>query len=982
MGLRAHSLAAVVVVVAACREARQPADSTRAAPVMGAPQDARSLLSMGDAFYGRGEFDSARTLFLRARDRAAEGGDTLTEARALTQIGLASWRRGDYAEARVFGERAVALKISANLTNELAKSYNALGLLAHNQGRFAEAIDEYMHAERTAQEIGDSTWIAKARGNRGLVYSDIGDFSNARIGFDALRRHARAQSDTTLEANALNNLAMVDIRAGAARDALPLLFSALRLHRTIRNAVGEENALGQIGTAYEAMGDPQLAFAYLDSALLIAQRHGLRQQQSDDLQLIAELYDETGDRARSLDFLSRAAPLADSMGMRKIQGDIARAQARALVGLGDVHAGRARAVAATRFHAEAGATLEQLEDQLFVAELAQRDGAPGEADTSLSVARRLAASIDSHVARVELALGEASVAELSARPNDVLRSLGRVRADLARAPTGHDWEAPALAARAYARLGRLSEAASAGREAVRAVERVRSNLASGSLRSSFTAARAAVYANQVITLLRQGRTSDALAVADAARSRALLEHLAAAGQDSTRRGSTANLVAAEQLLRRIDQLVERLRVADPASPRRRTRLADDEAGFLSQQLAESRREYETLVRRANVADRRTSAITGAMLPHDGAIHESLRPGEALIEYLVTPARLITFIVSARGVRALEAPVTEEALSSRIRLARDLLSRRESESSMLDPVLRELYQTLIQPAVDAGLLQGSHTLVVVPHAALAYLPFAALLDPVTHQYLIERYDLLLEPSAASLVAARRSATTAGPRIASTSAFAPFPEELPGTRAEAVAVGGAARGARLYIGAGATERALRIALTTPGPVHVATHGVLNPRSPMFSRLEMVRPVVPRDSVAPTDDDGRLEVHELLDLTIRSPLVFLSGCETGAGAAWSTSFARGDDYATLAEAFLFAGARNVVSTLWRIEDRGAAVFAEAFYAGAARHDPIEALALAQRAMLVDREHASPYYWAAYVITGDGRPLSSQTRLAASVQ
>jgi CHAT domain-containing protein len=153
-------------------------------------------------------------------------------------------------------------------------------------------------------------------------------------------------------------------------------------------------------------------------------------------------------------------------------------------------------------------------------------------------------------------------------------------------------------------------------------------------------------------------------------------------------------------------------------------------------------------------------------------------------------------------------------------------------------------------------------------------------------------------------------------------------------------------------------------------------------MFSRLEVVRPSHASGAPVPGNDDGRLEVHELLDLTIRSPLVFLSGCETGVGAAWSTSFTRGDDYATLAEAFLFAGARNVVSTLWRIEDRSAALFATRFYADAPRHTPIEALARAQRAMLADGDHASPYYWAAYVLTGDGRRLTPQNPLAASVQ
>ena len=132
-----------------------------------------------------------------------------------------------------------------------------------------------------------------------------------------------------------------------------------------------------------------------------------------------------------------------------------------------------------------------------------------------------------------------------------------------------------------------------------------------------------------------------------------------------------------------------------------------------------------------------------------------------------------------------------------------------------------------------------------------------------------------------------------------------------------------------------------------MHVATHGVLNVRSPMFSRLELMRAAGSRASF---EDDGRLEVHELLDLTIRSPLVFLSGCETGAGAAWSTSFARGEDYATLAEAFLFAGARHRCFDL--VANRGPKRrgVCDGFYKEVGRRPPVEALARAQRALLKD--------------------------------
>jgi CHAT domain-containing protein len=146
-------------------------------------------------------------------------------------------------------------------------------------------------------------------------------------------------------------------------------------------------------------------------------------------------------------------------------------------------------------------------------------------------------------------------------------------------------------------------------------------------------------------------------------------------------------------------------------------------------------------------------------------------------------------------------------------------------------------------------------------------------------------------------------------------------------------------------------------------------------MFSRIELAA-----GGGMETENDGRLEVHELLGLTIESPLVFLSGCETGVGAAGSSSYAAGADYVMLAQAILYAGADNVVATLWRVEDRSAADFATAFYGELRSADPELALARAQRRMLADPAYRSPFHWAAYRISGGGGRLTGAATSAAA--
>ena len=106
-------------------------------------------------------------------------------------------------------------------------------------------------------------------------------------------------------------------------------------------------------------------------------------------------------------------------------------------------------------------------------------------------------------------------------------------------------------------------------------------------------------------------------------------------------------------------------------------------------------------------------------------------------------------------------------------------------------------------------------------------------------------------------------------------------------------------------------------------------------------------------------------------RSNLVFLSGCETALGRAGGTRFSPGDDYVTLAQAFLQSGVRNVVATLWRVDDDAAAIFAEHFYDELRTLPPAPALAAAQRRMSREARYAAPYFWAGYQLLGDGQPV-----------
>jgi len=274
-------------------------------------------------------------------------------------------------------------------------------------------------------------------------------------------------------------------------------------------------------------------------------------------------------------------------------------------------------------------------------------------------------------------------------------------------------------------------------------------------------------------------------------------------------------------------------------------------------------------------------------------------------------------------------------------------------------MRRLFRYLIAPVEASGLLAGKRRLLIAPHVELHYLPFAALVQPGTpERLLIERYVIEYVPSASVWLRLRARPTV--PTRGGVLALAPRAVHLPGSADEVAAIGRIhGDRARVLVGAGATEAAFRTLAPDQEIIHLATYGVLNKHNPLFSYVELG---------AGGGEDGRLEVHEVFGLTLKARLLVLSACQTGLGAGALTDVPPGDDWVGLSQAFLFAGASNVLATLWPVQDRATARLMERFYTELAEGKPeAEALAEAQRAALGARGTEHPFFWAGFaLVTG----------------
>ena len=160
-----------------------------------------------------------------------------------------------------------------------------------------------------------------------------------------------------------------------------------------------------------------------------------------------------------------------------------------------------------------------------------------------------------------------------------------------------------------------------------------------------------------------------------------------------------------------------------------------------------------------------------------------------------------------------------------------------------------------------------------------------------------------------------------------------------------------------------------------LHFATHGLVTaPRPDCPPRPALVT------SFGGPGSDGLLSFREIFDLKLDADVVILSACDTAGAATASASreagVMTGGNYALdgLVRAFVGAGARSVIASHWPVPDSYDAT--KRLISGLIQAKPGQPLAgaleTAQRGLMDDAQTSHPFYWAAFIILGDGaKPL-----------
>ena len=360
------------------------------------------------------------------------------------------------------------------------------------------------------------------------------------------------------------------------------------------------------------------------------------------------------------------------------------------------------------------------------------------------------------------------------------------------------------------------------------------------------------------------------------------------------------------------------------------------------------------------------------------IQQALAPSVMLLEYVIADPSSYCLTISRSGIRIVR-------LEGKARIEPLVAAYLKAAKAKL-PALAEgraLYDALLGPIRETA---QDRTIVIVRDGQLNLVPFDGLRDPSGH-FVVETRTVIYSPSATIfhlLVQEKQNPRTAQNALLAIGGV-PYSRspinrsgltrgddrgsftDLPSS-ADEVEIAQTAfskKESKLLLGTSATEAAFKAAkLAEYRVIHLAVHGFADPTFPDRAALVLL-------SDRAAGEDGFLQASEIVQLRLDADLVVLSACDTAVGPLQGQ-----EGIANLSKAFLLAGARTVVSTLWQIDDSSSLFLMKRFYSHLLeKQSPASALTAAKRDMLrTFGQKAVPYQWAAFIIEGAAtRPVFS---------
>lgn len=883
----------------------------------------KTLIARGNQFAQQGNFSLATTSFRIAREVAEQIDDRVGIALGLQNIGNMSTYQGDYEVALDYYQKSLALYQSLDDKPSIVDSLNAVGIAHLLLSNVDLALEYFQRALTANQGLNNPSVAASTMANIGTIIYEQGNYGLALEYFQKSLAVNEQMGDKTKTAAMLNNIGNVHLSQGNFDLAQDFYRRSLEL----REAVGDKPmiplALVNLGRVSRLQGDLNKAMEYFQKSLAIAQEINSKEDIEYAQAQIGEVAALQGDYKSALEYLQKSFSICEEIGQKT-------SSSRTLNNIGDIYAHQGDYAKALDYF-----------------------------DRAAAMARRY------------------NIREVI-------------------------WQSRVREAEAYKALSQFDKARLALDEAIGAIESLRDDVAGGAQQelSSFEN-KVSPYQIMVDLLVLQNRNEDALAYAERSKARALLNVLS-----SGRIQITKAMTASEQERER--EIDSKLVSLNSRIAREDSRPKPDAAGLaiLKSDLKQVRLEREAFQTTLYAVHPELRIKRGNISPLKIEEASDLLPDEnsALLEFVVTKDKTFLFVLSAEPAPATgpQTPggsrpqpksgaltttlkvytiaIKRDDLALRAEAFRTLLAKRDLR---FGKAATELYDLLMRPA--RAQLKNKNQLIIVPDDALWQLPFQTL-QTSNGRYLLEEAAIEYAPSLTVLrdmvkLNKKTIPTNSRPvsllaignpaigkqtidRIRTVDKDARL-EPLPEAEREVRILGQLYGNSEVFVGQDAREDRVKAEAGKFEILHLATHGVLNDASPMYSHL-----VFSHAEGSPSED-GLLEAWEMMKLDLKATLVVLSACDSGRGR-----IAAGEGIIGMSWALFVAGCPTAVVSQWKVDSASTTKLMIEFHKQLSnapggprrRMNVSRSLREAALKLMHTNEYRHPFYWAGFIVVGAG--------------
>ena len=373
---------------------------------------------------------------------------------------------------------------------------------------------------------------------------------------------------------------------------------------------------------------------------------------------------------------------------------------------------------------------------------------------------------------------------------------------------------------------------------------------------------------------------------------------------------------------------------------------------VSRGLDKVQQKYEDIVKKIAREDRKAAQLISVNTLNLGSLVSFLEPDEVVLSYYMSIQQCYLFLISSSGSRLKVIHWSPDDIAASVEGFRMAIQDRERQDFYV--LGQTLYDSLIAPVAKD--IAGKK-LIIIPSGRLKTLPFSALSNK--KRFLVEDFDITVLPNASTIQFTRtgRHLSASPSVLAFGNPDNPRVTRLPGTESEVNYLKKVYAQSAVFLGDDATETRAKESMGGFEIVHIASHGLFNYEFPLLSSLALT---------PDRENDGFLQVHELYNLNlVNTNLVVLSACETGL-----SQIKKNDDVIGLVRGFLYAGVPSTVASLWKVDDAATSLLMSNFHlllkVGNTKE---EALRKAQLQLLKNPDTAHPFYWAAFVLYGNGK-------------